>query len=68
MQYLDKDGTSKRASNSESGMRLLRRLEKNHDGIRSEKTRKNYVKIYQQITYFSGSDIADFINSSGPDG
>ena len=40
MQYLQKDGTQKRASNSESGMRLLRRLEKNHDGIRSELTQK----------------------------
>lgn len=70
LQYLKKneddfEGTdenikNKRASNSETGMRLLRRLEKNHDGIRSKKTRKNYIKIYQQIKYFS-SDITDFI-------
>ena len=68
MQYLKKDGTQKRASNSESGMRLLRRLEKNHDGIRSEATRKNYIKIYQMITYITAGDIADFISGSGPDG
>jgi hypothetical protein len=39
--YLRKKGMGKhrRGSNSESGMRLLRRLEKNHDGIRSATTR-----------------------------
>jgi len=63
LQYLRTDGTKKRASNSESGMRLLRHLEKNHDGIRSEVTRKNYIKIYQTINYISNSDIADFINN-----
>ena len=48
MQYLRKRGLGKyrRSSNSESGMRILRRLEKNHDGIRSEVTRKNYIKIW----------------------
>ena len=37
LRYLRKKGmgTHRRSSNSESGMRLLRRLEKNHDGIRS---------------------------------
>ena len=36
LRYLRKKGmgTHRRGSNSESGMRLLRRLEKNHDGIR----------------------------------
>jgi Transposase len=68
MQYLKKDGTQKRSSNSESGMRLLRRLEKNHDGIRSEITRKYYIKIFQTIKYLSTNDIADFINNSVPDG
>lgn len=67
-QYLKKDGTKKRASNSESGMRLLRRLEKNHDGIRSEVTRKNYIKIYQTITYLKGANIADFIDKPLPEG
>ena len=67
MQYLKTDGTGKRASNSESGMRMLRRLEKNHDGIRSERSRKNYIKIYQTINYLKDKDIAGFINNSGPD-
>jgi hypothetical protein len=63
MYYLKKKGLGKyrRSSNSESGMRLLRRLEKNHDGIRSEITRKNYIKIYQMIKYLS-SDVTDFLN------
>ncbi len=64
MQYLRKRGLAKyrRSSNSESGMRILRRLEKNHDGIRSEVTRKHYIKIYQAIKYLS-VDISDFINN-----
>jgi hypothetical protein len=63
MRYLRKRGLAKhkRASNSESGMRILRRLEKNHDGIRSENTRKNYIKIYQTIKYLS-EDITDFLS------
>lgn len=64
MQYLRKKGMARhpRASNSESGMRILRRLEKNHDGIRSETARKHYIKIYQTIKYLS-SDVTDFICS-----
>src|SRR5713101_7899163 len=64
--YLRKKGMGKhrRGSNSESGMRLLRRLEKNHDGIRSATTRKHYIQIYQAIKYLS-LDIADFIEK-GP--
>lgn len=63
MQYLRKRGLAKhrRSSNSESGMRLLRRPEKNHDGIRSELTRKNYIKIYQTIKYLS-EDVTEFLN------
>jgi len=63
MQFLRKRGLAKygRSSDSESGMRILRRLEKNHDGIRSEVTRKNYIKIYQAIKYLS-VDITDFLN------
>ena len=63
MRYLRKRGLAKhrRSSNSESGMRILRRMEKNHDGIRSEVTRKNYIKIYQVIKYLSG-DITDFLS------
>jgi hypothetical protein len=66
LRYLRKKGMGKhrRGSNSESGMRLLRRLEKNHDGIRSAKTRKHYIQIYQAIKYLS-LDIADFIEK-GP--
>lgn len=65
MQYLKKRGPGKyrRSSNSESGMRILRRLERNHDGIRTESSRKNYVKIYQTIKYLS-VDITDFLNST----
>ena len=47
LRYLRKKGMGKhrRGSNSESGMRLLRRLEKNHDGIRSAATRQHYIQI-----------------------
>ena len=50
-------GKHRRGSNSESGMRLLRRLEKNHDGIRSATTRQPYIQLYQAIKYLS-LDIA----------
>jgi Transposase len=61
LRYLRKKGMGKhrRGSNSESGMRLLRRLEKNHDGIRSAATRQHYIQIYQAIKYLS-LDIATF--------
>ena len=45
--------------------RLLRRLEKNHDGIRSATTRQHYIQIYQAIKYLS-LDIADFLEK-GPE-
>jgi Transposase len=66
LRYLRKKGMGKhrRGSNSESGMRLLRRLEKNHDGIRSAVTRQHYIQIYQAIKYLS-LDIAEFIEK-GP--
>jgi len=66
LRYLRKKGMGKhrRGSNSESGMRLLRRLEKNHDGIRSATTRQHYIQIYQAIQYLS-LDVADFIEQ-GP--
>src|SRR4029450_4360418 len=49
LRYLRKKGMGKhrRGSNSESGMRWLRRLEKNHDGIRSAATRQYYIQSYQ---------------------
>jgi Transposase len=66
LRYLRKKGMGKhrRGSNSESGMRLLRRLEKNHDGIRSAATRQHYIQIYQAIQYLS-LDIAAFLET-GP--
>ena len=66
LRYLRKKGMGKhrRGSNSESGMRLLRRLEKNHDGIRSAATRQHYIQLYQAIKYLS-LDIAYFIEQ-GP--
>jgi transposase len=66
LRYLRKKGrgTHRRGANSESGMRLLRRLEKNHDGIRSAATRQPYIPIYQAMKYLS-LDIADFIEK-GP--
>ena len=47
LRYLRKKGLGKhrRGSHSESGRRLLRRLEKNHDGIRSATTRQHYMQI-----------------------
>ena len=66
LRYLRKKGMGKhrRGSNSEAGMRLLRRLEKNHDGIRSAATRQHYIQIYQAMKYLS-LDVADFIEK-GP--
>jgi hypothetical protein len=66
LRYLRKKGMGKhrRGSNSESGMRLLRRLEKNHDGVRSAATRQHYIQIYQAIKYLS-LDVADFLEK-GP--
>lgn len=66
LRYLRKKGLGKhrRGSNSEAGMRLLRRLEKNHDGIRSATTRQHYIQLSQAIKYLS-LDIADFIEK-GP--
>jgi hypothetical protein len=67
LRYLRKKGMGKhrRGSNSESGMRLLRRLEKNHDGIRSAATRQHYIQIYQAMKYLS-CDVADFIEKGPP--
>ena len=58
-------GKHRRGANSESGMRLLRRLEKNHDGIRSAATRQHYIQIYQAMKYLS-CDVADFIEKGPP--
>lgn len=44
-----------RNSLAESGMRVLRRLERNHDGFRSDQARRNALKIYQAVTYLGWS-------------
>lgn len=41
----------KRNSLAESGMRVLRRLEVDHDGLRSQQSRDNYLRIYQAVKY-----------------
>ena len=66
LRYLRKKGMGKhkRGSHSESGMRLLRRLEKNHDGLRSAATRQYYIQIYQAMQSLS-LDVTDFIEK-GP--
>lgn len=52
--YLKVPGV-RRNSLSESGMRVLRRLEVEHDGFRSEKGRQNCLKIYQAVKYLGWS-------------
>lgn len=52
--YLKVPGVQ-RNSLSESGMRMLRRLEVEHDGFRSKKGRQNCVKIYQAVKYLGWS-------------
>jgi hypothetical protein len=66
LRYLRKKGmgTHRRGSNSGSGIRRLRRPEKNHDGIRSAATRQHDMQLYQAIKYLS-LDIAEFIEK-GP--
>jgi len=66
LRYLRKKAMDKhwRGSTSESGRRLLRRLEKNYDGIRSAATQQHSMQIYQAMKYLS-LDIADFLEQ-GP--
>ena len=52
--YLKVPGV-KRNSLSESGMRMLRRLEVEHDGFRSPKGRQNCIRIYQAVKYLGWS-------------
>jgi hypothetical protein len=40
---------------AETGRRMLRRLEMEHDGFRSEKGRENFLRIYQAIKYLGWS-------------
>jgi hypothetical protein len=44
-----------RNSLAECGMRNLRRLEREHDGFRSDKARQNALKIYQAVMYLGWS-------------
>lgn len=44
-----------RNSLAETGMRVLRRLERNHDGFRTDQSRQNAVRIYQAVTYLDWS-------------
>ena len=64
--YLWEKGMDKhwRGSTSESRIRLLRRLEKNYNGIRSAATRQHSMQISQVMKYLS-LDIADFLEQ-GP--
>jgi len=48
--FLRKDNV-KRNSLAETTMRVLRRLEIQHDGFRSENGRENFLRIYQAIKY-----------------
>lgn len=52
--YLRHEGVT-RNSLAESGMRVLRRLEVEHDGFRSEKGRDNCLRIYQAVKYLGWS-------------
>ncbi len=57
----------KRNSLSETGMRVLRRLEQNHDGFRSDQGRQNAIRIYQAVTYLGWTihNPPKLTNSSG---
>lgn len=52
--YLRHEGV-KRNSLAESGMRVLRRLEVEHDGFRSKEGRENCLRIYQAVKYLGWS-------------
>lgn len=57
-----------RNSLAETGMRVLRRLEIEHDGFRSEKGREDFLRIYQAIRYLGWSiyDPPDLSPRSAP--
>lgn len=57
-------GKQRRGSHSASGMRLLRRREQKHDGLRSAATRQDDMHISQAIKSLS-LDGADFLEQ-GP--
>lgn len=45
----------KRNSLAESGMRVLRRLEQEHDGFRGDDSRDDFLRIYQAVKYLGWS-------------
>src|SRR5690606_1074481 len=45
----------KRNSLAETGMRTLRRLEREHDGFRTDDSREDFLRIYQAIKYLGWS-------------
>ena len=48
-------GATHRNSLSETGMRILRRLESEHDGFRTEDSRQDFLRIYQAVKYLGWS-------------
>ncbi len=48
-------GATHRNSLSETGMRILRRLENEHDGFRTEDSRQDFLRIYQAVKYLGWS-------------
>ncbi|MHC4406927.1 MAG: transposase [Planctomycetota bacterium] len=57
--YLGNDGV-KRNSLAETGMRTLRRLEKEHDGFRTDDSREDFLRIYQAVKYLGWSVHGEF--------
>jgi hypothetical protein len=53
--YLRHQGV-KRNSLAKSGMRVLRRLEIEHDGFRAPQGRENCLRIYQAVKYLGSSE------------
>ena len=63
--YLRHDGV-KRNSLAESGMRVLRRLEVEHDGFRSATGRSNCLRIYQAVKYLGWTVHRPFLLDPKP--
>lgn len=63
--YLRHPGV-KRNSLAESGMRVLRRLEIEHDGFRSQEGRNNCLRIYQAVKYLGWTVHRSALKPSPP--
>jgi hypothetical protein len=63
--YLRHEGV-KRNSLAESGMRVLRRLEVEHDGFRSATGRSNCLRIYQAVKYLGWTVQRPFLLEPKP--